>query len=261
MAKFDSLLNDLTTYLKLPSLPVAVKMLRKGEEPPVPAKYPLRDFKKRMVLCQAWTIAKRHEEFVCLKAEDMRCAPSILALGLRPKVPYFTEGRLCIGRYSKTLEAAARSEALVPLFPYGTYEAVLFAPLNLCTFDPDAVFLSGNPAQVMRLVHAALYEQGGRLSYSTDGRLSCADLIVTPIQNPGFYVVMPGHGSRRLAQVKDDEMAFTFTCSAGNVEKLREGLARTHEAGLRYPVRIHLDYEVVFPGQYDELFTAWGDQK
>jgi uncharacterized protein (DUF169 family) len=113
----------------------------------------------------------------------------------------------------------------------------------------------------MRLVHGALYHGGGRITYSTDGRLSCADLIVTPIQSPGFYVVLPGHGSRRLAQVKDDEMAFTFTYTPERVEQLREGLARTHEAGLRYPVRIHLDYEVVFPGQYDQLFTLWDEKK
>jgi len=261
MGKFDSLLQDLTIYLKLPSLPVAVKMLRKGEEPPMSAKFPLQDFKKRMVLCQAWTIAKRHEETVCLRYEDMRCAPSILAMGFQPPIPYFTEGHLCIGRYSKTLEAGARSEALVPMFPHPLYEAVLFAPLTRCTFDPDAIFLSGNSAQVMRLVHAALYHEGGRLTYSTDGRLSCADLIVTPIQKPGFYMVLPGHGSRRLAQAKDDEMAFTFTATPERVEGLREGLARTHEAGLRYPVRIHLDYEVVFPGQYDQLFNLWDEKK
>ena len=58
MSKFDALLQDLNTYLKLQSNPVAVKMLRKGEKPPVPAKIPLKDFKKKMVLCQAWTIAK-----------------------------------------------------------------------------------------------------------------------------------------------------------------------------------------------------------
>jgi uncharacterized protein (DUF169 family) len=261
MGKFDSFLRDLTTYLKLSSLPVAVKMLKKGEEPPMPAKFPLRDFKKRMVLCQAWTIAKRHEETLCMRYEDMRCAPSILAMGFQPPIPYFTEGHLCIDRYSKTLEAGARSEALVPLFPHGLYEAVLFAPLNRCPFDPDAIFLSGNPAQVMRLVHGALYHEGGRLTYSTDGRLSCADLIVTPIQKPGFYVVLPGHGSRRLAQAKDDEMAFTFTYSSQKMEQLAEGLAKTHAAGLRYPVRIHLDYEVAFPGQYDQLFTLWEKKK
>ena len=261
MGKFDSFLQDLTAYLKLPSLPVAVKMLRRGEKPPVPAKFPLQHFKKKMVLCQAWAIARRHEETVCLGYEDMRCAPSVVAMGFKPSLPYFTEGHLCIDRYSKTLEAGARSEALVPLFPHGLYEAVLFAPLSTCTFDPDAIFFSVNPAQLMRLVHGALYRDGGRLTYSTDGRLSCADLIVTPVQKPGFYVVLPGHGSRRLAQVKDDEMAFTFTYTPERVEQLRQGLAKTHEAGLRYPVRIHLDYEVVFPGQYDRLFDLWQEKK
>jgi uncharacterized protein (DUF169 family) len=261
MNKFDSFLQDLTAYLKLPSLPVAVKMLRKGEKPPVPAKFPLQDYKKRMVLCQAWAIAKRHEETICMRFEDMRCAPSILAMGFRPPVPYFTEGHLCLNRYNKTLEAGARTEALMPRFPHDSYEAVLFSPLNSCAFSPDAIFLSGNSAQVMRLVHAALYHEGGRLTYSTDGRLACADLIVTPILNPGFYVVLPGHGSRRLAHTNDDEMGFTFTYTPEKVEQLREGLAKTHEAGLRYPVRIHLDYEVVFPAQYDQLFKLWEEKK
>lgn len=261
MTKFDQFLQDLTFYLKLPSLPVAVKMLRPGEDPPVRAKFPHQDYKKRMVLCQAWTIAKRHEEHICLKYADMRCAPSVVAMGFKPPIPYFTQGYLCVNRYTKTLEAGARTEALMPRFAPNTYAGVLFSPLNLCSYEPDAIFLSGNPAQIMRLVHAALFRDGGRLSYSTDGRLACADLIVTPIQNPGFYVVLPGHGSRRLAQTKDDELAFTFTYSADRIEQLREGLARTHEAGLRYPVRIHLDYEVVFPEQYDQLFNLWEEQK
>lgn len=261
MSKFDSFLQDLITYLKLPTLPVAVKMLLPGEDLPVAAKFPQQNYKKKMVLCQAWAIAKRHEEHICLKYEDMRCAPSVLAMGFKPPIPYFTEGHLCLNRYNKTLEAGARTEALMPRFPYNKYEAVLFSPLNLCTYNPDAIFLSGNPAQIMRLVHAALYRDGGRLTYSTDGRLACADLIVTPIQNPGFYVVLPGHGSRRLAQTKDDEMAFTFTYSNERVEQLREGLIKTHEAGLRYPVRIHLDYEVVFPAQYDQLFSLWEEEK
>lgn len=47
MGKFDSLLQDFSNYLKLPSLPVAVKMLRKSEEPPVPAKFPVPDFRKK----------------------------------------------------------------------------------------------------------------------------------------------------------------------------------------------------------------------
>ncbi len=257
MNNFNSFLQHLNTYLKLIAPPVAVKMLSKGEKSPVAAKYPFRDYKKKFVLCQAWAIAKNHGETLCLRFEDMRCAPSILAMGLKPPVPYFTEGHLCLNRYNKTLEAGARTEAAMPKFSYGRYEAVLFSPLTTCTFHPDVIFLSGNSAQIMRMVHASLYHTGGRISYSTDGRLACADLIVTPIKNPGCYVVLPGHGSRRLAQTKDEEMAFTFTYSPERVEQISEGLAKTHEAGLRYPVRLHLDYEAVFPQQYDDLFALW----
>jgi len=257
MSGYDDFLQCLNTYLKLPAPPVAVKMLRKGEEPPVPAKFPLRDYRKRFVLCQAWAIAKNHGETLCLRYEDMRCAPSVLAMGFKPPVPHFTEGHLCLNRYNQTLEAGARTEAAMPRFPHGQYAAVLFSPLTTCTFDPDAVFLSGNSAQIMRMVHGALYHEGGRISCSTDGRLACADLIVTPVITPGCYVVLPGHGSRRLAQTKDDEMGFTFTFTPQRMARISEGLAKTHEAGLRYPVRLHLDYEAVFPQQYDDLFALW----
>lgn len=261
MNRFDSFLQALNAYVKLPSPPVAVKMLRRGEEPPVPAKFPLRDYGKKFVLCQAWAIAKSHGETLCLRFEDMRCAPSILALGFRPPVPHFTEGRLCLNRYNQTLDAGARTEAAMPRFAHGRYDAVLLSPLTACAFEPDAVFLSGNSAQIMRMVHGALYHEGGRISYSTDGRLACADLIVTPIQTPGCYVVLPGHGSRRLAQTKDDEMGFTFHFTPQRMDRIAEGLAKTHEAGLRYPVRLHLDYEAVFPQQYDDLFAQWEKEK
>jgi uncharacterized protein (DUF169 family) len=38
MAQFEPFLKSLSVYLKLSSPPVAVKMLRKGEKPPAPAK-------------------------------------------------------------------------------------------------------------------------------------------------------------------------------------------------------------------------------
>jgi len=112
-------------------------------------------------------------------------------MGFKPAVPHFTEGHLCLNRYNQTLEAGARTEAAMPRFPYDQYAAVLLSPLTTCAFDPDAVFLSGNSAQIMRLVHAALYHEGGRISYSTDGRLACADLIVTPINTPAVTWCCP----------------------------------------------------------------------
>jgi hypothetical protein len=52
-------------------------------------------------------------------------------------------------------------------------------------------------------------------------------------------------------------MGFTFTFTPRRMAQISEGLAKTHEAGLRYPVRLHLDYEAVFPQQYDDLFALW----
>ncbi len=96
----------------------------------------------------------------------------------------------------------------------------MFSPLTTWVFGPDTIFLSGNSAPIMRIVHAALYPEGGRISYSTDGHLACADLIVTSIQNPGCDVVLPGHGSRRLAHTNDEGMGFTLSYTPKRVEEI-----------------------------------------
>ena len=63
-------------------------------------------------------------------------------------------------------------EAAVPKFEHGRYASLFASPLRNHPFEPpDVVVVFGNSAQVMRLVQAALYHQGGYLTSSFGGRL------------------------------------------------------------------------------------------
>ena len=44
--------------LRVPTMPVAIKLVREAEDPPPKAKYPLKDFGHRMAVCQGMTIAR-----------------------------------------------------------------------------------------------------------------------------------------------------------------------------------------------------------
>ena len=75
-------------------------------------------------------------------------------------------------RQPRTLEASAWR--VQP----GTYDYVCIAPLNRTTFEPRVIAVYANSAQVLRLVHAALYSRGGRVVSTSGGRLGCAEIVI-----------------------------------------------------------------------------------
>src|SRR5262249_9538167 len=143
----------------------------------------------------------------------------------------YNSGTLCEGMYTATKEAGARSEAAVDKFAQGEYQALLVAPLDRAAFEPDVVVLYGNPAQVMRLTQAALWKSGGRLASSFQGRIVCADIIVTTMQTGQPQVILPCSGDRIFGQTQDHEMAFAIPWA--RMADIIEGLEGTHPGRAR----------------------------
>ncbi len=54
-------------------------------------------------------------------------------------------------------------------------------------------------------------------------------------------VVVPGNGDRVWAAVQDHEMIYALPAS--HLDALVEGLAATHEKGVRYPIPTFLRYQ------------------
>ncbi len=249
---------ELERALRLQTFPLALKMLRAGEPLPERTRRPLEDLGVRMATCQVWDTARRYGWTLAAGRADLGCPPGIAVLGLEPPLPYMLEGHTCAGMYTATAEAGARSEAVTPRLPYGEYETFLVGPLARARFAPDLVLIYGNPAQVMRLVTAALWHGGGRLTSSFAGRLVCADIIPGTLQSGRPQVILPCSGDRIFGQTQDHEMAFSLP--AEHLLALLEGLAGTHRGGIRYPIPQFSRYTASYPPQYQRLLDLWDEE-
>jgi hypothetical protein len=57
---------------------------------------------------------------------------------------------------------------------------------------------------------------------------------------------------------QDDEM--TFLIPASNIDTVLDGLAKTHKAGIRYPITSFFNFEATFPPSYQEQMKIWEDK-
>ncbi len=247
--------RELMTYIRPQTFPVAIRMLRPGEEIPEKAKRPARDFKKLSMNCQVIDMARRYGWTIALTREDHICSLGIAALGFEKPTHLHASGTLCEGMYTETKEAGQRSEAAVDRFTPGEFAALLVAPLDRATFEPHLVCIYANPAQVMRLVQAALWKGGGKVTSSFGGRIDCSEIIVTTMRTDRPQVILPCSGDRIFGQTQDHEMAFTIPWA--QMEEILEGLRGTHAGGIRYPITQFLEYEAKLPARYLEANRVW----
>jgi len=247
--------EELNTYIRPQTFPVAIRMFRHGEPLPEKAKRPSRDFKKGFANCQTIDMVRRYGWTIALTREDSICSLGITALGFDKELKFYQDGNLCEAMYTESAEAGARSEAAVDKFAYSQYQALVVAPLDRCDFEPDLICLYANPAQVMRLVQAALWKRGGKLTSSFGGRIDCSEIIVTTLKTGECQVILPCYGDRVFGQAQDDEMAFTIP--AARFATIVEGLQGTHKGGVRYPVPKFLSYTGQYPASYQRMEALW----
>jgi uncharacterized protein (DUF169 family) len=247
--------KELQSFIRPQTFPVAVRMLRPGEEIPAKAKRPARDFKKLSMNCQVIDMSRRYGWLIALTREDHICALGITALGFDKPTHLYTSGTLCEGMYTETKEAGQRSEAAVDKFEPGEYYCLLVCPLDRCDFEPHLVVIYASPAQVMRLVQAALWKRGGKLTSSFQGRVDCSEIIVTTMRTREPQVILPCSGDRIFGQTQDHEMAFAIPWD--KIEEIIEGLRGTHAGGIRYPITQFMEYEAKLPQKYMDVNKLW----
>jgi uncharacterized protein (DUF169 family) len=113
------------------------------------------------------------------------------------------------------------------------------------------IIIYANPAQILRLLAAALWKSGGRLTSSFGGRIDCAEEIIVPQRSGQCEVILPCLGDRVFAQTQDHEMAFSIP--ADRMEEIIEGLEGTQKGGVRYPIPSFLRYTGEFPEHYTKV--------
>jgi len=240
--------DALTKHVRIGSFPVAVRMVKPGEQLPERVKHPAQDLKIKVATCQAIAMARRYGWVVAMGDEDISCPLTAVVFGFRKASDFYMKGQACAGMYTETKEAGIRSEEQVEKFSFGEFKYILVAPLHRTTFEPEVIIIYANPAQILRLLAAALWKSGGRLTSSFGGRIDCAEEIIVPQRSGQCEVILPCLGDRVFAQTQDHEMAFSIP--ADRVEEIVEGLEGTQKGGVRYPIPSFLRYTGEFPEHY-----------
>jgi len=93
--------RELQLYIRPQTFPVAIRMLRPGEEIPEKARRPARDFKKLSMNCQVIDMARRYGWMIALTREDHICSLGIAALGFEKPTHLHNSGTLCEGMYTR----------------------------------------------------------------------------------------------------------------------------------------------------------------
>ncbi|MBK7090579.1 MAG: DUF169 domain-containing protein [bacterium] len=252
-------LNDsIQKHIRPQTYPLAIRMVKPGEDLPERVKRPLRDLGIKSAICQGIGLARKYGWAMALGHEDISCPLAKSAFGFEPLVEHFTSGCCCEGMYTETADAGARTESELPKFSFRQYEYFLTAPIERTTFEPDVFLVYGNSAQVMRLLAGSLWKPGGYLTSRFSSRLDCADICIETMHTQKPQVILPCYGDRLFGQTQDDEMAFAFP--AAHASDLIAGLEGTHKGGIRYPIPTYMRFTAEFPEKYQELEKYWKEE-
>jgi uncharacterized protein (DUF169 family) len=228
-------------------------MLKSEDEIPEKTRRPFQQLKKKVAICQGIGMSRKLGWAVAMGKEDMQCSLGAAPFGFFKNIDFFNEGNLAAGMFATSPEVGKKEEDLIDRFDYGAYSHILVAPLNRAAFDPDLLMIYGNPAQIMRLIHGALYNEGGAIQSTAMGRLGCA--IITVMKSDECRFLVPGNGDRIFGMTQDWEMSFMIPKS--KVDTVMDGLAKTHKGGIRYPITSFFNFEAAFPPSYQEQMKIW----
>jgi len=257
MADLKQIEQTLNTCIRPLTFPLAIKMLKSESDIPEKTRRPFQQMKKKIAICQGIGMARKLGWAVAMGKEDMRCSLGAAPFGFFKNIDFFNEGNLAAGMFTTSKEIGKKEEDLIDRFEYGVYSHILVAPINRAAFEPDIFMIYGNPAQVMRLIQGALYNEGGAVQSSSMGRLGCATIIMVIKGNECRYIV-PGNGDRIFGMTQDYEMAFMIPAS--KADTVLDGLKKTHKGGIRYPITSFFNFEAGFPPSYQEQMKIWEDE-
>ncbi len=183
--------------------PVAVRMMRKGEERPpktVEPSVPLRH-------CQSLIVARRGNSLY-MPPRSHACPDGTGILGLVEMSQKLRNGDLyLLFKKMPDLETAQKMISTRPEFQPGEYEASVLAPLKDATFDPDVVVFTLWPEQAMWICCALTYATGERQDFKTSGfNSACADIVVQTMKSGKMNMSFGCYGARASSEIDDFEL-------------------------------------------------------
>ena len=195
--------NIIKTKLNLNSEPVAIKIIK--NESQLPNNINKVETPKRH--CEMTKIASKGESFYAT-LEEQSCKGGAAALGLTELPEKLKSGEFYVklGRFKDRKSAKETLNAL-PSLKKETY-AIVYTPLKEAEYAPDAIVFFAKPVQAMKIAQSLIYEETDRINADFAGIQSiCADAVAKPINNESVNITLGCDGSRKYANVEDEELA------------------------------------------------------
>ena len=204
--------------VKLDAKPVAMKLI--ATEDDLIEGYDLIDEKIRH--CEMVRKASLGNKFYSTLEEQM-CLGGAGAIGLRDMPPKLASGEkyLSLGRF-KDLETAKSLTSKLSMVEERSW-GIIYAPLDEADFEADVIQIITEPVGGMKLAQSIVYTTGNKIEPSFAGIQSlCGDAFANPYINKGINFTLGCDGSRKAADIKDQEM--TVGISKENIEAVIFGL-------------------------------------
>jgi len=116
------------------------------------------------------------------------------------------------------------------------YKAFAVKPLERTNFEPDALLLYGNSAQISLALFAFSIRYGERLQLSMFGESALCGGIAQAMTTGKPQISIPCFGERVYAGTADDEILLTVPFP--ELPDLISGLETLHKTGIKYPIPI-----------------------
>lgn len=213
LEKYRKLGQELFDKLRLFTFPIAIKILKKGEEIPGNGKFfrPHEFFGDWLPTCTAHFTTRHTGVSFYFEGEDIECCPSsYLYYGLdecknHPEPVY--EGWARYAGYKKDLAAEKSSRATDYTFKPGEIQGFITSPLNNTLVEPDVVLIYCFPVSLGHLILAATYE-GDCINSDFNGMESSCKGVVKTYKTNQCNVGCPGYGDHVVGIASDFEMLF-----------------------------------------------------
>jgi uncharacterized protein (DUF169 family) len=181
--KFEELSRKFRMYFKIPSSPVAVKIIKKDTDYGSYLKFLP---KTEMRYCDMVRKASLGEKFACT-SENMLCANADLSLGFES--PFLGD--------------------LYPVIKPAETACVLVFPLEDADFTPDLVLAVLTPKKAMDLVTAFKFvTKKGMTLFSSGERAVCGEVTALPYMEKRINITFLCDGARLFSNYRDSEIVY-----------------------------------------------------
>jgi uncharacterized protein (DUF169 family) len=218
----------LNTYIRPQTFPIALKLCESEKDLPEKARMPMKDLGYPVTLCQATGLTRRFGWTMAVGKDDQCCIGGAQVMGF------------VAGDESELAQEGKR-------FKPQKYKYHVTASLDKANFEPDAIVIYGNSAQIMRLVQAVRRGPEGpeNVNAIATGSSDCGDIAARTLLSDECQFILPSGGDRVFGLTQDHEVIFTIPKTM--VESVLKGLEITHKAGFRYPVLADLRHRPSLP--------------